>query len=93
MSGTVAAPATDGGAALKPEMHPAVDWVLGAIRVLTIIDNQVRALRTRMTIDAFRTGVRKGTYFGIGTAPSPDFEIFLYNRFCRAMAELWKRSP
>jgi NTE family protein len=58
---------SDGGAALKTEIHPAVDWALGAIRVLGIIDNQVRALRTRMTVDAFRSGVRKGTYFGIGT--------------------------
>ena len=32
-------------------------------------------------------------YYGIGTAPSPDFEIFLFSRYCRAMAELWKRSP
>ncbi len=54
---------SDGGAALKVEIHPAVDWALGAIRVLGIIDNQVRALRTRMTVDAFRSGVRQGTYF------------------------------
>ena len=58
---------SDGGAALKADVHPSVDWALGAVRVLTIIDNQVRALRKRMTIDAFRSGVRKGTYFGIGT--------------------------
>jgi CheY-like chemotaxis protein len=32
-------------------------------------------------------------YFGIGTAPSPDIEVFLFSRYCRSMAELWKRSP
>lgn len=58
---------SDGGAALKSQSHPAVDWLCGAVRVLLIIDNQVRALRSRITIGAFRSGLRKGTYFGIGT--------------------------
>ncbi len=58
---------SNGGAAMKPDLHPAVDWLFGAVRVLSVIDNQVRALRTRMTIDAFRSGIRQGTYFGIAT--------------------------
>jgi CheY-like chemotaxis protein len=32
-------------------------------------------------------------YLGDGTAPMPEWEIFLQHRYCRALAELWKRSP
>ena len=35
--------------------------------VLNLVDNQVRSLRKRQTIDAFKSGVRKGTYWGIRT--------------------------
>ena len=58
---------SDGGALLKGDVHPAVNWALGPLRVLGIIDNQVRALRRRMTMDAYRSGLRKGAFFGIGS--------------------------
>jgi NTE family protein len=35
--------------------------------VLNVIDSQVRALRKRQLIDSFRSGARKGTYWGIRT--------------------------
>ena len=58
---------SDGGGTLEGQVHPAVDWARGVVRVLLVIDNQVRSLRKRMVVDAFKNGVRKGTYFGIRT--------------------------
>jgi NTE family protein len=37
------------------------------LRVLDVIDNQVRSLRKRQLIDSFENGTRKGTYWGIRT--------------------------
>ena len=37
------------------------------IRILNLIDNQVRSLRKRQVIDSYKQGVRKGTYWGIRT--------------------------
>ena len=51
--------------AAEPEPH--TDWVRHSIRINAIIDNQVRSLRKRQVIDAFESGVRKGTYWGIRT--------------------------
>jgi NTE family protein len=58
---------SDGGAKLEAEEEPKTDWARHAYRVLNVIDNQVRALRKRQTIDAFKSGLRKGAYWGIGT--------------------------
>src|SRR6202011_2697075 len=54
---------SDAGAKMPPEASPHTDWVRHTVRVLDVIDNQVRSLRKRIAIDAFRTGVRSGTYF------------------------------
>jgi NTE family protein len=56
---------SDGGGALYPEPWPWRLWPLHAIRVLFIIDNQVRSLRKRQLIEAFRAGLRSGAYWGI----------------------------
>jgi len=56
---------SDAGAKMPPELSPRTDWVRHGVRVLDIIDSQVRSLRKRIAIDAFRTGLRGGTYFGI----------------------------
>jgi NTE family protein len=37
------------------------------MRVLFIIDNQVRSLRKRQVIASYKLGTRKGTYWGIRT--------------------------
>lgn len=58
---------SDGGGLMTRTVDPPADWVLGVVRVLNVIDNQVRSLRRRITIDAFKEQVRSGTYFGIGT--------------------------
>jgi NTE family protein len=58
---------SDGGGQMQPEEEPKSDWARHAFRVLDVIDNQVRSLRKRATIDAFKAGTKKGTYWGIRT--------------------------
>ncbi len=58
---------SDGGKNLEPEASPAHDWLRHSIRVLSIIDEQVGSLRKRILVEAFKTGVRSGTYIGIRT--------------------------
>jgi NTE family protein len=52
-----------GHAAVEPQPHR--DWARHAWRVLEIIDDQVRSLRTLAVIEAFARGERSGAYFGI----------------------------
>ena len=59
---------SDGGKALKPEARPFRNWLLHAIRVLFMINNQVGSLRRRHLIEAFlRKRKHDGTYWGIDT--------------------------
>jgi len=58
---------SDGGGKMAPEPDPHTDWVRHSIRINGIIDNQVRSLRKRQVVDAFESGLRKGTYWGIRT--------------------------
>ena len=58
---------SDGGGAMAAEESPAHDWARHVVRVLDLIDNQVRALRKRTLIGAFEARVRAGTYWGIRT--------------------------
>lgn len=58
---------SDGGGQMQPEEEPKTDWGRHSYRVLDVIDNQVRALRKRQTIDSFKSGARKGAYWGIRT--------------------------
>lgn len=58
---------SDGGAKMPPQLAPHTNWLSHILRVLEIIDNQVRSLRKRITIDAFDAKLRSGTYFGIST--------------------------
>jgi NTE family protein len=58
---------SDAGAALAPEPHPASDWLSHMLRILHIIDHQVRSLRKRQLIGAFEAKLRSGAYWGIGT--------------------------
>jgi len=58
---------SDAGGKLGAEEHPKGDWAQHSVRVLGVIDNQVRSLRKRQVIDAFRAGVRKGAYWGTRT--------------------------
>lgn len=58
---------SDGGGKLQPEEEPKSDWARHSYRVLDLIDNQVRSLRKRQVIDSFKSGARKGAYWGIRT--------------------------
>ena len=58
---------SDAGRNLEPQAKPKRDWLRYLVRNLFIIDNQVRSLRKRNLIDAFKAGARKGAYWGIRT--------------------------
>lgn len=58
---------SDAGGRMAPEEEPKSDWGRHAKRVLDLVDHQVRMLRKRQTISAFRAGVREGAYWGIRT--------------------------
>ena len=58
---------SDAGGLMAPEQEPREDWAQHSYRVLNIVDNQVRSLRKRQVIGAFKDGTRKGAYWGIRT--------------------------
>jgi NTE family protein len=58
---------SDAGAKMVAEGRPKGDWARQSLRVLDIIDNQVRSLRKRQLIDSYTSGQRQGAYWGIST--------------------------
>jgi NTE family protein len=58
---------SDGGMKFSPDATPAEDWIRHSVRILDVIDNQVRSLRKRQLISSFKAGLRKGCYWGITT--------------------------
>ncbi len=59
---------SDAGGKMQPEERPKSDWAQHSLRVLGVIDNQVRSLRKRQVIHAYRTDpARNGAYWGIRT--------------------------
>jgi len=58
---------SDAGGEMRAEEEPKEDWARHSYRVLNLIDNQVRSLRKRQLIEAYKQGIRKGTYWGIRT--------------------------
>lgn len=58
---------SDAGGQMAPEGDPKRDLAGHTLRVLNLIDNQVRSLRKRQVIDSFVDGIRKGAYWGIRT--------------------------
>jgi NTE family protein len=56
---------SDGGQKTSPEAVPAHDWARHSVRILEIVDNQVRSLRKRQLIEEFRNKAHNGTYWGI----------------------------
>jgi NTE family protein len=63
---------SDAGAKIAPDPEPAFDWARHSMRVLDLIDNQVRSLRKRQLIDSYREAPgtpnhREGAYWGIRT--------------------------
>lgn len=62
---------SDGGGKMEAEGAPKHDWGRHSIRVLNIIDNQVRSLRKRLLLDSYRAPAgpqkREGAFWGIRT--------------------------
>jgi NTE family protein len=56
---------SDAGGLMDPESHPPGDWARHTLRVLKVIDHQVRSLRKRQVIQGFISGQRDGMYIGI----------------------------
>lgn len=58
---------SDAGGALSADPEPRRDWARHSVRVLGVIDQQVRNLRKRQTIESLASGARSGAYWGIRT--------------------------
>jgi NTE family protein len=56
---------SDAGGVYGAEEDPDRDWFNHTRRVYDLIDNQVRSLRKRQVIEAYKQKVRTGTYWGI----------------------------
>jgi len=58
---------SDAGQKIAPDPDPHDDWVRHSVRILEIIDNQVRSLRKRHLIEAYERGDHTGAFWGVGT--------------------------
>jgi NTE family protein len=56
---------SDAGGLMAPQERPADDWPRHMVRVLRVVDSQVRALRKSQVIEGLRRGNRDGVYIGI----------------------------
>ena len=61
---------SDAGGQLAPDPDPPADWARQMLRVLKVIDNQVRSLRKLQVIGSLESGARKGLYIGIRSDPA-----------------------
>ncbi len=61
---------SDAGAHMGADAKPPGDWPRHLLRVLQVTDNQVRSLRKRQVIEAFKAGTRTGMYVGIRSDPA-----------------------
>lgn len=58
---------SDAGQKITPEEEPHHDWARHSLRIFETVDNQVRSLRKRHLIEAYKRGDHTGTYWGIRT--------------------------
>jgi NTE family protein len=65
---------SDGGGQVPDDPDPPADWPRQSLRVLKVIDNQVRALRKRQAVASYKLELRKGAYWGI-RSHVPDYEL------------------
>jgi NTE family protein len=56
---------SDGGQKMTPEETPSQDWGRHSLRILDLVDNQVRSLRKRQLIESYTRQERTGCYWGI----------------------------
>ena len=59
---------SNGGGKMSAKESLACNWFSQSRRVIDLIDNQVRSLRARGAIAAYRDNTRSGAYWGIWTA-------------------------
>ena len=64
---------SDAGGGFSGEPEPKRDWVRHSIRVLLLIDNQVRSLRRRQLVESYQAKIRQGAYWSIGHDLTNDF--------------------
>lgn len=67
---------SDAGGKMQPQPEPKHDWARHAYRVFEVIDNQVRSLRKRQIIEAYKNpdDDHDGAYWGIRSAVA-DFPV------------------
>jgi NTE family protein len=58
---------SNAGGKMQPEEEPHGDWARHSMRILDLIDNQVRNLRKRQLMASYVRGDRQGAYWGIRT--------------------------
>jgi NTE family protein len=58
---------SDGGQPFSPDPNPTAGKLGQTLRVLNVIQSQVRALRTRTLVSYYKNKTRKGAYWGIAT--------------------------
>ena len=56
---------SDAGGQMEPDAEPPSDWARHMLRVLKVIDNQVRSLRKSQVVESFKSQQRSGMYIGI----------------------------
>jgi NTE family protein len=59
---------SDAGQKVAPDENPHRDWARHSLRILDVVDNQVRSLRKRDLIESYDRGDHSGTYWGIRTS-------------------------
>lgn len=64
---------SDAGAGFAADPDPKRDWIRHSIRVLLLIDNQVRNLRRRQLVESYKAKIRQGAYWSICHDLSTDF--------------------
>jgi NTE family protein len=82
---------SDAGGRMQPDPEPATNPVGHSLRVNAMIDNQVRSLRKRQVVSAFKANVRAGVYWGMWTDPaeySASSKLLLPAENARALAEV-----
>ncbi|WP_199084351.1 patatin-like phospholipase family protein [Bosea sp. ASV33] len=65
---------SDAGQKIQAEEGPADDWARHSLRILDVVDNQVRSLRKRQLIGSFESGERTGAYWSVRTR-FEDYEL------------------
>lgn len=56
---------SDAGGGFRADHDPDRDWARHVLRVLKLIDNQVRSLRKRQVVESYEHKTRTGAYLGI----------------------------